>query len=45
VGICLARVYDSTITVCAKGFSTYIRVNVAASKILGGNVFGTGIFH
>jgi len=22
VGICLARVYDSTVTVCAKGFST-----------------------
>ena len=28
-----------------KDSALYIRVNVAASKILGGNVFGTGIFH
>jgi len=45
VGICLVRVYDSALTVCAKAFSTYIRVTVAAPNILGGNVFGTGIFH
>ena len=45
MGICLVRVYDSALTVCAKAFSTYIRVTVAAPNILGGNVFGTGIFH
>lgn len=45
VGICLVRVYDSAVTVCAKAFSTYIRVTVSAPNILGGDVFGAGIFH
>ena len=45
MGICLVRVYESANTVCAKAFSTYIRVTVAAPNILGGDVFGTGIFH
>jgi len=45
LGICLVRVYDSAITVCAKAFGTYIRVTVAAPNILGGDVFGTDIFH
>ena len=30
MGICLARVYDSATTVCARAFITYIRVTVPA---------------
>ena len=44
MGICLVSVYDSAIAVCAKAFSTYIRVTVAALNFLGSDVFGTGIF-
>jgi hypothetical protein len=42
IGIGLMRVYDSTTTVCAKEFITYIRVAV---PVLVADVFGIGTCH
>jgi len=39
------RVYDSTTTICAKSFITYIRVTVPPPTVLAANVYGTSIFH
>jgi hypothetical protein len=44
VNIRLARLYDSTTTISAKAFITYILVTVPAANVLGDDVFGTGIF-
>jgi len=45
VGICLASLYDLTITVCVKAFVTYIKVTVLAPIVIAVDVFGTCIFH
>jgi len=45
VEICLARVYDSATTICAKAFITYNRVIVLTPNALAADVFGTAIFH
>ena len=41
MGICLARDVTQT-TICAKTFTTYITVTVAAPNFLVADVFGTG---
>jgi len=45
VDVCLARVYDSATTNCAKAFITYNRVTVPTTNVLAADVFDTGIFH
>jgi len=45
VGICLANLYDLTITICVKAFVTYIKVTVLAPIVIAVDVFGSGVFH
>ena len=42
-GIRLTSAYDSASTICAKTFSTYVRVTVTACYVLAADVFGTGM--
>jgi hypothetical protein len=42
VGIGLARIYDSAITIRVKTFITYFTVIVPAPNVLAGDVLGTG---
>jgi len=44
VGIRLARVCDSASTICAKAYTTYIRVTVSAANVLAADMFGTVYF-
>lgn len=45
IGIGLMRVYDSTTTICAKEFITYIRLTVPVPNVLVADVFGIGTCH
>jgi hypothetical protein len=45
VSIRLVSVHGSETTICVKAFITFIRLTVAAPKILADNVFSTGILH
>lgn len=45
IGIGLTKVYDSTTTICAKEFITYISVAVPVPNVLVADVFGIGTCH
>jgi hypothetical protein len=41
----MGLVCDTKTTICAKAFSTHIRMTVSAPNVLAVGVFGIGIFH
>jgi hypothetical protein len=44
VGIRLVRAHDSATIICAKSFTTYIKVTVPVATVLAADVFGTLLF-
>jgi hypothetical protein len=44
VAIRLVGTYDSATTICAKTFTTYVKVTVPAANVLVTDVFGTVLF-